>query len=183
VRKLKIYLAGPEVFLPNAKEVGKKKKDLCAKYGFEGLFPLDNEVRIKGLYKQEIAKKIYKANIAQINNSDIVVANISPFRGISADVGTVFEMGYASGIGRKVYSYTNTYLNFKERTLTNQRLLRDISFDKNGLLIEDFYLMENLMVAFGSISTTIGNVEGLEDLLTFECCLNEVMCDLYEEKE
>ena len=41
---LKIYLAGPEVFLPHAIEIGQRKKALCRQYGFEGLFPFDNEV-------------------------------------------------------------------------------------------------------------------------------------------
>ena len=36
MKKIKIYLAGPDVFLPNAKEIGKLKKELCEKYGFEG---------------------------------------------------------------------------------------------------------------------------------------------------
>jgi nucleoside 2-deoxyribosyltransferase len=40
----KIYLAGPDVFLSNAIEIGQKKKDLCKKYGFEGHFPLDNKI-------------------------------------------------------------------------------------------------------------------------------------------
>jgi nucleoside 2-deoxyribosyltransferase len=31
---LKAYLAGPEVFLPEAIEVGLRKKRLCNKYGF-----------------------------------------------------------------------------------------------------------------------------------------------------
>lgn len=44
----RIYLAGPEVFLLNAKEIGKRKKALCRKYGFEGVFPLDVEVDAGG---------------------------------------------------------------------------------------------------------------------------------------
>ena len=39
----KIYLAGPDVFLSNAIEVGNRKKKLCSQAGFTGLFPLDNE--------------------------------------------------------------------------------------------------------------------------------------------
>ncbi|MDF1764445.1 MAG: nucleoside 2-deoxyribosyltransferase, partial [Oleibacter sp.] len=33
----RIYLAGPEVFLPDATLVGEQKKQLCRQYGFEGL--------------------------------------------------------------------------------------------------------------------------------------------------
>jgi nucleoside 2-deoxyribosyltransferase len=43
-RTLKVYLAGPEVFLPDAIAIGNKKKRLCTEFGFEGLFPFDNEV-------------------------------------------------------------------------------------------------------------------------------------------
>ena len=42
-----IYLAGPDVFLPNAIEVGKKKKAICEEFGFEGLFPADNDFGAK----------------------------------------------------------------------------------------------------------------------------------------
>ena len=31
---MKIYLAGPDVFLPNAIAIGRRKKELCAQYGF-----------------------------------------------------------------------------------------------------------------------------------------------------
>ena len=40
---LNVYLAGPEVFLVNAREIGERKKELCEKYGFQGHFPLDGE--------------------------------------------------------------------------------------------------------------------------------------------
>ena len=38
----RIYLAGPEVFLPDPLAMGAKKVALCAKHGFEGVFPLDH---------------------------------------------------------------------------------------------------------------------------------------------
>ena len=41
---MKIYLAGPDVFLPDAIEVGRRKQVLCERYGAIGLFPLDNAV-------------------------------------------------------------------------------------------------------------------------------------------
>ena len=40
----KVYLAGPDVFLPDAVSIGRRKKELCAHYGFEGLYPFDNEI-------------------------------------------------------------------------------------------------------------------------------------------
>jgi nucleoside 2-deoxyribosyltransferase len=34
---MKIYLAGPDVFLPDAIEIGRLKVDICARHGLTGL--------------------------------------------------------------------------------------------------------------------------------------------------
>jgi nucleoside 2-deoxyribosyltransferase len=85
-----VYLAGPDVFLKNAKEIGEQKKRLCKKYGFEGVFPLDAEINVKGKSPREIGLCISSLNEFLIRSSDLVIANITPLRGPSADVGTVF---------------------------------------------------------------------------------------------
>ena len=41
---MKIYLAGPDVFLPDAVEIGRRKAAICARHGLTGLYPLDNAV-------------------------------------------------------------------------------------------------------------------------------------------
>ena len=41
---MKIYLAGPEVFLPDALAIGRRKRDICERHGVTGLYPLDNAV-------------------------------------------------------------------------------------------------------------------------------------------
>lgn len=41
---MKIYLAGPDVFLPDAVEIGRHKVAVCAAHGVTGLYPLDNEI-------------------------------------------------------------------------------------------------------------------------------------------
>ena len=40
----RIYLAGPDVFARDPFLLAARKKAICAKYGFEGVFPMDNEV-------------------------------------------------------------------------------------------------------------------------------------------
>lgn len=37
-----IYLAGPDVFRPDAEAHGEMLKALCAEFGFLGLYPLDH---------------------------------------------------------------------------------------------------------------------------------------------
>ncbi|KPW90352.1 hypothetical protein ALP58_200137 [Pseudomonas savastanoi] len=43
-----VYLAGFDVFRPDAVEYGRYLKALCSAHGLEGLYPFDNEVRGPG---------------------------------------------------------------------------------------------------------------------------------------
>ena len=83
----KIYLAGFDVFAPDAKQRGAKMKMLCAEHGFIGLYPFDNEA--------DNAPDIFAGNCGLIDQADIVIANLNPFRGDEPDCGTCFEVGYA----------------------------------------------------------------------------------------
>ena len=59
-----------------------------------------------------MAHAIFLQNVALIEKSAIVLANIVPFRGPSADPGTVWEIGYAYAKGIPVICYgsAGTYL-------------------------------------------------------------------------
>ncbi len=147
----RVYLAGPDVFLLNAKEVGENKKVLCRKYGFEGVFPLDTEVDLADKTPREIGLCISDVNERLIKSCDFVIANITPFRGPSADVGTVYEMGYAHGLGKKVLAYTNITDGFTQRTLEalKGRVSRHSDGrlrDEHGMFVEEVDLTDNLMV-------------------------------------
>ena len=43
-----VYLAGPDVFLPDAVDIGRRKVELCARHGLTGLYPLDNAIDTAG---------------------------------------------------------------------------------------------------------------------------------------
>lgn len=99
MRPKTIYLAGPEVFLPDALAVGTRKKAHCEKYGFIGLFPFDNEIK-SAPPGARIDALICRANLAMMRAADIGIFNLTPFRGVSADTGTVFELGLMIGLGK-----------------------------------------------------------------------------------
>ncbi len=143
---MNIYLAGPDVFLQDAIKYGKTLKNTCEKYGHIGHFPLDNEIDGKGLNPYELAEIIKNSNINMIKNCDIVIANLSPFRGPEPDSGTVWEVGFAQALGKKVIAYSTDMRTLKEKT---QEILKlgDSAFDKDGMQIEDFKLSHNLMYA------------------------------------
>ncbi len=41
---MKIYLAGPDVFLHDAVDIGRRKVEMCKRHGLVGLYPLDNAI-------------------------------------------------------------------------------------------------------------------------------------------
>lgn len=147
----RIYLAGPEVFLKNAKEVGEEKKALCRKYGFEGVYPIDVEVKPDGKSPRDFGLCISEVNEGLIKSCQIAVANITPFRGPSADVGTVYEMGYAHALGKLVLAYTNVAESFTGRTVKalGGRVVRSVDGllrDELGMFVEENGLVDNLMI-------------------------------------
>jgi len=147
----RIYLAGPEVFLLNAKEIGEQKKLLCQKHGFTGVFPIDIEVNVEDKTPRQIGLEISCVNEDLIRSCDAVIANLTPFRGASADVGTVFEVGFAHALGKKVFAYTNVAASFTERTSKAlgdgvKRWADGRLRDGLGMFVEENGLVDNLML-------------------------------------
>jgi nucleoside 2-deoxyribosyltransferase len=177
---IKAYLAGPDVFLPNAKEIGETKKKMCREYGLEGLFPLDSTLNLNGLTPQDAGKAISEANEALIKNCDLVIANITPFRSPSADAGTIYEIGFAKALGKAIFAYTNTKDLFADRTVKFLGITTVHYTDNNNMSIEQFNLVDNLMID-GGISKSGGCIVTLnvpkEELFTsligFEECLKK----------
>jgi nucleoside 2-deoxyribosyltransferase len=179
----RIYLAGPDVFLADAAAFAAAKRELCARYGFIGVSPFDNEVEIATLPKNEAARQISAANEAMIRKCDLMIANLTPFRGPSADVGTVYEMGFARALGKPVFAYTNVAGSFVERTreaLSSQvRKRASGQFeDAFHMAIEDFDRVDNLMVD-GAVTSSGAHIvvrstpddRRFTDLTAFEECL------------
>ena len=141
----KIYLAGPDVFEPDAISVGEKLKKLASEYGFIGLFPLDNIISTQGT-PHEVARAIRDANIKLLESADIIMANLNPFRGIEPDSGTVFEVGYATALGKEVYCYATDCREMILRVREKQQLDDTAMRCQDGKIIENFELSHNLMM-------------------------------------
>ena len=182
----RIYLAGPEVFLPNVHDIAREKKQICTESGFEGVFPLDAELRLKGLSPREAGLAISRKNEELMRASDLVIANMTPFRYPGRDVGTAYEMGIMRGLGKPVVGYTNVEGSLLERTV--QILNGDVRErrggagleDSEGMLIEDFELIDNLMLdgAVLSRGTEVVVVRTppsrrFSDLQGFEICVQQ----------
>lgn len=125
----KVYVAGPWVFRPDAKEHAEHLRQLLLDAGFEALIPIDNECTT--------ASKIKIGNQAMIDLCDYIIADLTPFRGPSADVGTAFELGYAWAAGKAVFIWSARRSEYKDRVTPD------------GMAVEDFGLADNLMLMAG----------------------------------
>ena len=142
---MKIYLAGPDVFLPDAVKIGQRKAEICARHGVSGLYPLDNSVDLSA---GDASLNIFNGNTAMMDAADAVIANLTPFRGPSADAGTVYELGYMAGRAKLCLGYSNDPSVYADRVRRSDEVVsRDGRLiDAQGLTVEDFGLTDNLMM-------------------------------------
>ena len=179
MRHPRLYLAGPEVFLPDATAMGEAKRALCSSHGFEGVFPLDASLDLTGLPKREQARRISQANEAAMLSCAALIANLTPFRGASMDAGTAFEVGFMRALGRPVLGYTNVVAGYRRRAEA-YRLANVPAPDADAadVAIEDFDLAENLMIEVAILASAgeiirrgVAPGQEMRDLAGFEACL------------
>jgi nucleoside 2-deoxyribosyltransferase len=142
---MKIYLAGPDVFLPDAVDIGRRKVEICARHGMTGLYPLDNSV---DLFAPNASLQIFRGNEAMMTEADAIIANLTPFRGPGADAGTVYELGFMAGRRKICFGYANdpTLYVDRVRSRTNVTSQDGRRVDADGLTVEDFGHTDNLMM-------------------------------------
>lgn len=143
----RVYLAGPDVFLPDAREVARAKIAACQARGIVGLFPMDVEANLSASGAHADGVAIARANMDLMRSADAILANCTPFRGIHADVGTAFEIGFFAAMGKPVFAYSSCDRDAALRTRAALGLDGDASADPQGLAIEDFGHPDNLMLS------------------------------------
>lgn len=145
---MKVYIAGFDVFAPDAARRRDRAVEACRARGLEPLHPLDNETGP--------ARRICEGNLAGIRACDAVVANLNAFRGpCEPDAGTAFEVGFARALGKPVWAYADDLTPMRER-------LGPV--DSRGYAVEDFGHPVNLMLA-ESVTLVRGSIEDCLDRL------------------
>jgi len=150
---MKVYLAGPEVFLPNAREQLDRKIALTRAAGLVPVSPGDLTIP-ETPTKRERGLAISAIDEQLMHSADAIIANLTPFRGIAADTGTVFELGFMCGLGKLVFAYSNTAADHFSRTRDYYGGRVALSADghlrgPDEMLLEDFDMAENLMLDGG----------------------------------
>ena len=170
-----VYLAGPEVFLPEPVKAGQEKKAIIERLNAEhgwpfrlvGWYPLDNAIpdfkpdRDTGL-------RIYRANIAMMDKAHFIAANMVRFRGPGMDTGTAFEMGYMRGLGKPVFGYyesapfygkSEAAGLYSDNVALHYKLdVKNPRVDVHGQLVERFGMADNLMM-IGALDDTGSTIQ------------------------
>lgn len=179
---MRLYLAGPEVFLPDAIAVGRRKLVLCAEFGFTGLYALETPEPAP-----RDAAGIYQTCLAMMQAADAAIANLTPFRGSGADPGTAMEVGFLVARGLPVWAYSNVAapLEDRVRAAAGGRLTRDPDGgwrDPDGLAVEPFGLADNLMLACATRAPVVVHdapaADRYSDLTAFRLCLEHARAAL-----
>jgi nucleoside 2-deoxyribosyltransferase len=187
----RVYLAGPEVFLVNAREIGLRKRMICERHGLVGVFPSDEEDACDPyLTPRERGLALSCAMERALRSCDGMIVNLTPFRGPSADVGSAYEMGFMRALGRPVFGYTNDDRSFFDRVVEFcGDVLRERATggheDSDGMAIEPFTLGDNLMLEGGIVASggcliaePTTHSDRYTSLATFERCVTEAAAKL-----
>jgi nucleoside 2-deoxyribosyltransferase len=157
-----IYLAGFDVFRPNAADHGERLKALCIERGLTGLYPGDGGLPA-GLRAQDAARWICDANLALIRAADAVMANLNDFRGAGEpDAGTAFEVGFAIALGKPVWGYRSDELPLVSRAAVHVE--DNAAYCSRGFIVEDFGLPLNLMLAC-TVELVVGDAAACLDAI------------------
>ena len=96
---------------------GQRKIDICARHGLLGRAPLNENIPGLAEMAPEAAWwAIYRKDVSMMEECTIVIANLTPFRGASADSGTLIEVGWFLGRGRRIFGYSNSAAGFEARS-------------------------------------------------------------------
>lgn len=170
---IKLYLAGPDVFVRDVAAVAAMRRSVCAQHGFVGVFPTEFVHLDSAQPPLAQGLAIYDALERGMRECDALVADMTPFRGPSMDVGTAFEIAYMRALGRPVFAYSTTSEPFDARVAAHfgGRTARRADGTLEGAdtyAIEEFGMHENLMLD-GCVRRSTGVIATGVD--AFERCI------------
>ena len=159
----KVYLAGPEVFLPFYENISRflqaqvslfnKYHLKDSDYHIQGLVPPDESKMNSDYFKA--GSRIYKQNRALMHSSHAIIANMMKYRDSSMDVGTAYEIGEMVQAKKTVVGYYDEkiYHFQSEESFTQYQFPHQQDLNHNQAHIsEHLNFPDNLMVIMATVS-------------------------------
>lgn len=170
-RRITVYLAGPDLFMPDAAAHADRKIEIVMRHGLAALAPLDTPTP-ETHPREPLWQAIFRKDVEMMEASDIIIANLTPFRGASADAGTLVELGWFLGRNRPAFGYSNSATPFAGRSRSQIAARPDAI---PGMSVEEFGIGDNLMVVgalTGGLITPPGGTDlPFDSLEAFERCV------------
>lgn len=173
-----IWLAGPDVWLPDSAAQAARQRAHCIDAGFTGATP--DPLPVTSEEGSELqARELYADRMARLRQADAGVVNLTPWRGPSCDTGAAFEAGVLAGLGRPIFAYLNVsdetqaeYVDRVDSFVGAQRDEAGVWRDGDGCLVENYGLPETVMLwAEARRLFVIVTADPLHDLTGLELCL------------
>lgn len=153
--RLSVYLAGPEVFLPDGRELIEAKGAILRAHGLEPVsLPAEMGTLPAGT-PWTVGVEISRRNEELVKRAGACIANLTPFRGVSADVGTVYELSFAAALGKKIAAYSNDPRPYRDRVKfdayggENPYRCQGKLWAPDRTMVEDHGMRDNLMLHAG----------------------------------
>ena len=162
----RVYLAGPEVFLPFYEQISRflevqvslfnKHHLKDSDYHIKALFPAnESEVNSYENYFEE-GSKIYNKNRALMHSSHAIIANMTRHRDSSMDVGTAYEIGEMVHAKKTVVGYYDEksyhFEETEDMTHYNAFLHPGVNNYNQENILEHLEVPDNLMVIMSTVS-------------------------------
>lgn len=181
----KIYLAGPDVFAPEPLEIGVRKKQICARHGLIGVFPMEHVTLDLAEPRRQQGLAVYDVMETMMRECDAIIVNMTPYHGPSMDAGSAFEMGFMRALDRPIFAYSNDGDIFADRVVAfwDGRVTPRGNGEReggDGMALEEFDMVDNLMLD-GSVRRSTGIVvtrttepaARYTSLANFEACVEQ----------
>jgi len=148
----KVYIAGPQVFRPDAEEYYLQVQQRCQALGLYALIPWTPD--------PDEPAVIFQRNVRLLTECDGVVAGVDPFRGGEPDSGTAWEIGFAYALGKPIVMWGMDYRPVAEK---------HAPYITAGWAVENFGFAHNLMLVgsakFYYRGGVLGAIEKIAEVL------------------
>ncbi|KZX78223.1 hypothetical protein A3715_20275 [Oleiphilus sp. HI0009] len=102
---MRCFITGPEHYGPNRHEFNFSKKEICQRYDLDACFPTESSLESKTIERSNEID-LHHATLCQLKNCDLLIVNMTPFRGPHMFSACAFELGFAQALSIPVIRYT-----------------------------------------------------------------------------